>query len=169
MAERSFPWVWKSGKQRTLPTFTHPRLRRRSISITRYATLTISLVQKIEQSMLTNPLPDVFHSDPIDPGGTLPLVSGNAPPNIANCAAVSKPTPQVSPCKVWVRLALLIKFALHAEYPNFIGLAIRVHRYLLRHANLSSSCSPSPCARFSRARTTTGTPPSVSPVTGRHV
>src|SRR5438552_18973031 len=62
-------------------------------------------------------------------------------------------------------LTLLIELALNAEYPDFFSPVIRVHRSLLRSANLpSSSCSPSPCARLSRAQTTTEAPPSVSPI-----
>ncbi len=49
VADRRSPGAWKSGKQRTLPTFPHPRLRR-VISITRRVTLTIQLAQKIGQS-----------------------------------------------------------------------------------------------------------------------
>src|ERR1035438_3344184 len=41
VADRSAPGAWKSGKKRTLPTFQHPRLLRRVISITRRATLTL--------------------------------------------------------------------------------------------------------------------------------
>jgi hypothetical protein len=50
MAERNENGVWKSGKQRTLPTFPHPQLRRAEIYLSRCATLTISLVQKIGQA-----------------------------------------------------------------------------------------------------------------------
>ena len=50
VADRSTPGTWKSGKQRLLSTFPRPRLQRRVISITRCATLTISLVQKIGQA-----------------------------------------------------------------------------------------------------------------------
>jgi hypothetical protein len=46
----SFSGAWKSGKQRTLPTFLHPRLLRRVISFIRRATLTIALVQNIGQA-----------------------------------------------------------------------------------------------------------------------
>jgi hypothetical protein len=61
----------------------------------------------------------------------------------------------------------LIEFALNAEYPSLVGLVIRVHRSFLRRTSLSSSCFPSPCARLSRAPTTTEAPPSVSSVSGR--
>jgi hypothetical protein len=50
VADLSFPEAWESGKQRTLPTFPHPRPRQRVISIARRATLTISPVQKIGQT-----------------------------------------------------------------------------------------------------------------------
>src|ERR1700690_448294 len=51
MADRSFTGVWKSGKQRTLPTFPHPLLRRRAdIYLSRRATLTLNLVQINGQS-----------------------------------------------------------------------------------------------------------------------
>src|SRR3974377_1274866 len=84
---------------------------------------------------------------------------------MADHAWVSEPTPQVPPCFVRIRLALLIELALTAECPGFLSPVIRVHRSLLRSANLpSSSCSPSPCARLSRAPTTTEAPPSVSPI-----
>jgi hypothetical protein len=54
MADRNIPGVWKSGKQRSLPTFPHPRLRRRAdIDLSRCATLTTSLVQKIGQTSVT--------------------------------------------------------------------------------------------------------------------
>ena len=41
--------AWKSGKQRTLPTFPHPRLRRDNY-YARCATLTLELVQNIGQT-----------------------------------------------------------------------------------------------------------------------
>jgi hypothetical protein len=78
--------------------------------------------------------------------------------------SVSHP-PQVPPCFVRMCLTLLIELALNAEYPGLFRLVIRVHRSLLRSANLpSSSCFPSPCARLSRAPTTTEAPPSVSSI-----
>ena len=46
--------AWRSGKRYALPTFPHPRLRRRVDYQSRCATLTIQLVQKIGQ---TNPIP----------------------------------------------------------------------------------------------------------------
>ncbi len=51
MADRSFPGAWKSGTQRTLPTFPHSRLLRRVISFYRRAKLTMPLVQKIGHSI----------------------------------------------------------------------------------------------------------------------
>ena len=64
-------------------------------------------------------------------------------------------------------MAPLIELALNVEYPSLVGLMIRVHESFLRHANLSSSCFPSPCARLSRAPTTTEAPSSVVPLSGR--
>jgi hypothetical protein len=55
MAGRIFPAVWESGKQRTLPTFPHRLLPRRAdISLSRSATLTISLVQITGQAGVWN-------------------------------------------------------------------------------------------------------------------
>ena len=52
MAWHKQPGAWRSGKQRTLPTSPHPRLRRRrSYNQARCATLTIELVQKIGQAI----------------------------------------------------------------------------------------------------------------------
>src|ERR1035437_5116484 len=46
MADQSFTGVWESGKHKTLPTFPHPRLRRRADNyLSRCATLTLQLVQ----------------------------------------------------------------------------------------------------------------------------
>src|SRR6185312_9695976 len=51
MADQGSPAAWKSGKQTTLPTFPHRLLLRRAdISLSRCATLTISLVQNIGQA-----------------------------------------------------------------------------------------------------------------------
>jgi putative transposase len=50
MATPNFSGVWKSEKQKALPTFPYPRLRRRVLSFTRRATLTITLIQNIGQA-----------------------------------------------------------------------------------------------------------------------
>src|SRR5262249_36950605 len=55
--------------------------------------------------------------------------------------------------------APLIELALNAEEPSLISPFIRVHGCFLRHHSLSVPCPPSPCARLSRAPTTTRAPP----------
>ena len=121
----------------------------------------------IEETLFPDFGADASRSHPVDPSGSAASVGGHSSPSVAEHAKVSEPTPHVLPTVVGMRLAPLIEFALNAEYPSLIGWVIRVHRSFPRHASLPSSCSPSPCARLSRAPTTTGAPPSVSSISGR--
>ena len=63
--------AWESGKQRTLPTFPHPRLLRRDEPEPRCATLTIKLVQKIGQAISSPPISSV------DASGAVQLLPSN--------------------------------------------------------------------------------------------
>lgn len=122
--------------------------------------------QLIEEAVLTAFLPDALRGYPIDPGGPRAFVRSDVPPGMAKHAGIDKPPPHIPPSLVGMCPTPLIEFALNAEYPS-IGLGIRVHRSFLRLALLSSSCFPSPCARLSRAPTTTEAPPSVPSISCR--
>lgn len=93
----------------------------------------------VEEPPFPNLGADAPHGHPVDPGGSAASVRGHASPTVTKHAQVSKPTPHVPPTVVGIRLAPLVEFALNAEYPSLIGLAIRVHRSFLRHTSLPSS------------------------------
>ena len=122
-------------------------------------------LQRDKEAMLP-PVPYASHGHPVDASSSAPFVGGNALPGMAQYAEVGHPTPHVAPLIAGIGLTPLVEFALNAEYPALIGLMIHVHRSLLRLASPPPSYFPSPCARLSRAPTTTEVPPLVSSVSG---
>src|SRR3954451_11072092 len=150
------------------------RLRNHSLTYRQRAEATVfHLRPQLIKEHLDTPRRDGRRGSAIHPGGAGTLVGPHPIPSDQKECRIGDEVEQIIEPAMRIITGPTVQLGLDLPYPSlrpkqrelrFVG----VHRRLSRHSSLlPATCwSPSPCARLSRARTTTGPPPDPRPSVG---
>ena len=111
-----------------------------------------------EETFDPDTLLDALHRHLIHPSRASATIARDTPPREPEVARAGKPAPHILPGFAGMISTPRVELALNVEEPGCIRLFTGVHRCFPLWQTRQNVCSPSPCGRLSRPRTTTGAP-----------